>query len=204
MAISKDTWNKAKAYFEAGKSLAFISEKTGIGRSSISEKAKKDEWQKHKTEQLKDDIVAIEVQNRTIKEKKRTVSEQLATLADYEVEILSELVESEAHIKSLLLSTTALNIIRVNEDLKLNMKSEKINVGGGIQQLEPVKLSSADYKNHQDTLDKASITLGINQRHAPKTDVNITQGQQNNNPPEIVGYGVRILDIEAIDIKEED
>lgn len=42
MAINKDIWNKAKAYFELGKSLSYISDETGINSSSISKKAKKE------------------------------------------------------------------------------------------------------------------------------------------------------------------
>jgi len=37
-----------------------------------------------------------------------------------------------------------------------------------------------------------------------RIDITNTNAQQNNNTPEIVGYGVRILDVEAIDIKEND
>lgn len=48
MAISKDIWNKAKAYFEAGKSLTYISDTLEINKSNISRKAKKEEWIKGK------------------------------------------------------------------------------------------------------------------------------------------------------------
>lgn len=194
MAISKDTWDRAKAYFEAGKSLTYIVDKTGISKSQLSKRSKADEWIKNKTKQIKDDIIELQEEKETLKRKNETVMKQLFKLEDYEIEVIGDLIEDEAEIKSLLFNTTALNIVRVNQDLKHNVKSEKLNSGDGIQTLEPVKLSSADYKNHQDTLDKASITLGINKRHAPKAEINNTNGQQNNNGVEIVGYKVRTIE----------
>ena len=41
-----------------------------------------------------------------------------------------------------------------------NQTVDKINVGAGIQQIEPRELDSSDLKNLADTIDKASITLG--------------------------------------------
>lgn len=43
-------------------------------------------------------------------------------------------------------------------------------------------LDMAAHKNAQDLIDKASITLGVNPRHAPKgeTSINNTNAQQNN------------------------
>lgn len=46
MAISQDLWNKAKALFEQGLSLSEIELETEIKRSSISKKAKTENWQK--------------------------------------------------------------------------------------------------------------------------------------------------------------
>ena len=45
MAISQDKWEKAKTLFESGKlSLSEISKQTGIDKSSISKKAKIQQW----------------------------------------------------------------------------------------------------------------------------------------------------------------
>lgn len=178
MAHSKELWQKAKVYFEAGKSLTYIEDTLLINRATISRKAKKDNWIKSKTQQLKDDIIEHEEKNATILQQKTTLRKGVAKLEDYECVYLDELIQDEAKVKSLLFSTTALNIIRVNEDLKANEKYEKVNVGDGIQNLEPVKLGSSDYKNHQDTLDKASITLGINDRHA-KSSVEVNNANVN-------------------------
>ena len=62
------------------------------------------------------------------------------------------------------------------EYLSKNQKLEKINVGDGVQNFEPVGLGADDFKYCQDTIDKASITLGINPRHA-NTNIKV----DNNN-----------------------
>jgi hypothetical protein len=51
-------------------------------------------------------------------------------------------------------------------------------------QLEEVD-NMQDHRHAQETLDKALITAGKAQRFAPKTDVNLTNAQQNNITVEI-------------------
>lgn len=185
MAYTKEEWQKAKVLRESGKSLSEVELLTGINKSSIQRKEKKDNWIVGKTQQLKSDIIEVEKQNATILQQKATIRKKIATLEDYEIKYLDEIIQDEAKIRSLLFSTTALNVIRINEDLQQNMKYEKVSCGDGVQNLEPVKLSASDYKNAQEALDKASITLGINQRHS-NSQINVnTQNniQQNNNVP---------------------
>ncbi len=45
-------WEKAKALFEAGKSLSEINKETGIDRATVSKRAKKDGWEKGIYQQL--------------------------------------------------------------------------------------------------------------------------------------------------------
>ncbi len=45
-------WEKAKALFEAGKSLSEINAETGIDRATVSKRAKKDGWEKGIYQQL--------------------------------------------------------------------------------------------------------------------------------------------------------
>lgn len=184
MAYSEEVWQKAKVLRESGKSLGEVELLTGINKSSIQRKEKKENWIVGKTQQLKSDIIEVEKQNATILQQKATIREKIATLEDYEIKYLDELIQDEAKIRSLLFSTTALNVIRINEDLQQNMKYEKVSVGDGVQNLEPVKLSASDYKNAQEALDKASITLGVNQRHSnSQVTVNNQNNIQNNNIP---------------------
>ena len=49
MAYSIEKWERAKAYFESGQyTLSQINQKTGISISKISERAKKEKWEKGK------------------------------------------------------------------------------------------------------------------------------------------------------------
>lgn len=75
--------------------------------------------------------------------------------------------------QGLITNATQLNLVRITQHLKENKKLEKINVGDGMQHFEEVGLGSGDYKNIQDAIDKASITLGINERHSKSGDVNV-------------------------------
>ena len=45
-------WQKAKALFEAGKSLSDINKETGLDRATVSKRAKKDGWEKGIYQQL--------------------------------------------------------------------------------------------------------------------------------------------------------
>ncbi len=53
-------WTQAKIMFELGKSLNQISNELGIDKGNISKKAKKDNWQKEKLQQLIQNAVRVE------------------------------------------------------------------------------------------------------------------------------------------------
>lgn len=82
-----------------------------------------------------------------------------------------EVAYDEVYSKNLINKATHLNLQRINETLEKNTKMTKVNCGDGIQNLEPTELEMIDYKIAQEAIDKASLTLGINQRHA-KTEIN--------------------------------
>lgn len=181
MAISKDIWDKAKALFELGYTLQEIELETEINKSSISKKAKKEGWEKSKNQPLKDEVVEYEKQNSKIIQQKSTLVEKMAKLSDFEITIMSEVVEEETNLKSLITSTAQLALIRTNQMLTNNQTVEKINKGDGVQDFEPRTLNSNDIKNCIEAIDKASITLGVNDRHAKsQIEVNNTNAQQNN------------------------
>ena len=82
-------------------------------------------------------------------------------------------------IEELVFNGTRTNVKKVIKVLKNGKKLEKINTGLGIQQFEEVGLGTGDYKNIQETFDKALITAGKAPRHANSTITN-TNAQQNN------------------------
>lgn len=144
MAYSEEKWNKAKGYYEAGLSLSQINDKTGIDRSAISRKAKKQQWQHGKNA---DYIVSKEI----IATKKTTESNTSLICAD---EVADELIRN----KNLVFGVTQ----------KALAKASKM-----IDELD----NAQDLKHIVDLSDKASLTLGVNQRHA-KTEINNTNAQQ--------------------------
>lgn len=183
MAYPEGVWLEAREYFIKGLSLAQISAELGINKTSISKRAKAEGWDKEKIQHLKSDIVEFEKEKSTLEDKKSTLIKKISTLNDFEVTVLEDIIENEAGIKSLLFSTTALALIRSNEALtkgtyKIPMKvrtfGENGKPNGETYELVEVPLGSSELKDHIDLADKASLTLGINQRHAPKGDVNVS------------------------------
>lgn len=93
--------------------------------------------------------------------------------------------QEEVYNKGLVTNASQLNLIRTTQYLANNKKLEKISVGDGVQQFEEVGLGADDFKQCQDAIDRASITLKVNERFAPKSDVNLVNAQQNNIVVEI-------------------
>ena len=182
MAYSSEQWKEAKSYFLQGLSLAQISAEVGINRTSISKKAKADEWDRIKIQQLKTDIVDFEKDKSTLDEKKSTLMRQISTLDEFEITILENIVENEAGLKSLLFSSATMALIRANEELTRGSYTALIKVktydgegkpnGENVVKVD-VPLGSSEIKSNIDAIDKASLTLGINQRHAKQGDVNV-------------------------------
>lgn len=184
MAIDKEIWNKAKALFEQGLSLSQIELETNINKTSISKQAKKENWEKAKIQQLKADIKAIDKEKSTLDVKINTTVEKLSKLSDFEITILEEQIQDETGIKSLVFSTANLAMIRANQMLTKNTKTIMSKVdyfedGKKIKsdyEEKEIPLSMTDYKDSMELTDKASITLGINPRHA-NTNIKV----DNNN-----------------------
>ena len=180
MAISKDTWKNAKFLFSIGKSLSFIHEETNISRGQLSKVSKREEWEKETQETVvKDAIIAFEKQKETMSKQKETLVSKLAGLEDYKITLLEKVIDKETEGKSLFFDTLMLGLIRKNEMLTTNKTYEKINVGDGIQQLEPRDLNAMDYKNLTDATHKDGVALGFIDI-APKNVVNNQNAQQNN------------------------
>lgn len=196
MAYSQEIWNKAKFLFEIGKSLQEISIECNIkDRTSISRKAKNEDWIKNKNQHIKADIIDIEEQNTTLEVKKTTAIKKLTTLADYEITILDEIIQDEIGNKSLLFSTANLSLIRKNQMLTKNTKQvveyeTHYSDDGKPLMKSPktieIELSPSDYKAIDEGIDKNAITLEHAPRHANtniKVDNNNTQ--ENNMPMQI-------------------
>lgn len=90
MAISQDKWDKARTLFETGKlSLSEISKQTGIDKSSISKKAKIQQWSS--------------VENSDYIEAKVLIAERKSTLPMEKINILDDVATDEIRRRKLVL-----------------------------------------------------------------------------------------------------
>ena len=180
MAISQDKWDKAREYFEAGLSLSEIALRTEISKAQISKKSKIENWEKGNE---KKQLISQAIE----------VAEQKETLNETALQVHNELVDEQLRRRNLVFNASEKLLVKATEMIKKGQTVDKINVGAGIQQIEPRELDSSDLKNLADTIDKASITLGVNQRHS-NSQVNIqnTNAVQTNNN----------IDIENMDAKQ--
>ena len=94
--------------------------------------------------------------------------------------------QEEIYNKNLITNATQLNIARTIEYLSNNKKLEKVATGKGFETLTEVGLGASDFKQCQEAIDKASITLGINQRHSNSTIISNNSNVQENKNLEIV------------------
>lgn len=194
MAYSDDQWIKAKGLFEAGKSLSFINKMTGIGRTTISDKAKEENWIKGKTEQqteqLKTLIIDNEIKTQQINRTNRTITEQLinSEFEDYQINVLEDLVKDTLKQKNILFTGLNMAMIRATQKLQSNKKTEMIKVkegfGNGVSKeyFESVEsdLSSSDIQDYTNVLVKVGQGLGLIEKDSASVNINNTNAVQNN------------------------
>lgn len=147
MAFSDDQWGRARGYYEAGLSLSKIKEKTGIARNTISQRAKKEQWEQGRNS---DYVEAKEI----IASKKGTEKEQSIICAD-------EVADEKIRYKRL-----------------INDNATKL--AGKINKLADSTDDPQDIKHLVDANDKLAITLKVAERHAPKTEINNNNLQNNS------------------------
>lgn len=168
MAISQEAWNKAKEYFEAGLSLSEIVLRTEISKSQISKKSKLENWQKGNE---KKQLIAQAIEVATKKE----------TLNETALEIHNEIVNEQLRRQNLIFNVTE-KIVK-NIDKAVSQKIDIFDEEGKVIRQEDLLLDSKSAKEYIDAIDKASLTLGVNQRHA-NSQINInnenTNATQNN------------------------
>ena len=88
MAIDSKVWELAKALFMAGKSLSQITEETGISKSQISKRSKKEQWNKETIVTLVSETIDTTIKTNEIKKQKETLNETERDI--YEKELLTE------------------------------------------------------------------------------------------------------------------
>lgn len=162
MAYSPEQWEKTKAYFESGQySLSQISEKTGISKSKISERAKRELWERGR--------------NADYIEARTTLAIKKGTEKGTTIQVLDDIADEAIRNKNLVHGVTQKALRRLDE-------------------LASVAEDPNDLKIIIEASDRASLTLGVNPRHA-SNQVNI----QNNQSVEPVKIIREIIDVRAND-----
>jgi len=113
-----------------------------------------------------------------------------STKNPHEINTIEKVVEERVKASNFIYDLTNLNLGQLGKHLTSNKKLEKINVGDGVQNFEEVGLGTSDYKNAQETIDKASITLGVNQRHANQ-QINVSTQNNMNQVTEVTKENVK-------------
>ena len=104
------------------------------------------------------------------------IKSELSKESEYQSECFDKEVNDKLRREGLVFNATEKLLKKASQMIEKNSVVDKINVGDGVQNFEPRELNTSDFKNLIDTIDKASITLGINPRHA-NTNIKV----DNNN-----------------------
>ena len=78
MAYTESQWEKANAYYEAGMTLSQIKDKTNIARNTISQRAKREQWEHSKNSEYIEAKIKVESQKGTILEQSGSVALNIA------------------------------------------------------------------------------------------------------------------------------
>lgn len=109
MAYTESQWEKAKAYYEAGMTLSQIKEKTNIARNTISQRAKREQWEHSKNSEYIEAKIKVECQ-------KGTILEQSGAVA---LNIADEIAFNKAKALTLFQNSALKNQAKANELLEL-------------------------------------------------------------------------------------
>lgn len=179
---SKYNWEEIKKAYECGITVDELSDRYDITKKTLQNRISKELWEvmgsiKSEISNVKESLGKISGTIAQNPEKAHIIAEEILE----SINSLAEKIDS----KKLIHGATKINLTRTIQYLQNNKKLEKRGIGDGVQVFEEVGLGADDFKQCQDTIDKASITLKVNERHAPKQDINLTNALQNNITVEI-------------------
>jgi len=149
--ISPLQWERAKEYFEAGLSLSEIEKKTEISRGALSKKSVSEQWDRNSPKK----------------------------------QLISQAIEVEKAKETLRKHPTSLEVHNeiVSENVRLSNKVFSIQeraLDKADTMIDQVDTPN-DLRTIVELVDKASITLKVSERHAPKSDVNVSNTTQVQN-----------------------
>jgi DNA-binding XRE family transcriptional regulator len=167
--LAQDTKDKILADFHIGKSQNQLSKDYDCSPATINKICK------GVTPKYKDKLNTVV-----------SIKSELAHESEYQSECFDKEVNTQLRRASLVFGSVEKAVKKMNDIIESGYVEDKINVGDGMQKFEQRQLNTADVKNALDGYDKASITLGVNQRHANNT----TAIQINSDEKKVVRSGV--------------
>lgn len=153
MAYTKEQWERAKGYYEAGLSLSKITDKTTIARNTISQRAKREQWEHGKNTDYIEAKEIIAIKKGTISDKKEQVSLMCA----------DEVADENIRYKRLIFGNA--------EKLagKITIMTDQVDTPNDVRTLVEAN-------------DKLAVTLKVADRHSNQNiNVNTQNNLQQNN-----------------------
>lgn len=128
----------------------------------------------------------IEQNNKELVNSQVAINTELVTRSEYEVNAIHKAVDEQTRRANLVFTATEKILQLSSKMAERNSKQIVVKVkeyskeNGSSESLDKidVELDSSDLKNLADAVDKASLTLGVNQRHSNQQ---INVNTQNNN-----------------------
>ena len=171
--LSKDKWDSLKADYVTGVyTLELLAKKYGVGKGSISKKAKRENWKKIDIKTTAE-LVKLEKGNKRKQEILKETKKETKVNVDKFDKSISEITDYQTYIHSLQTMATE----KVKETLENGKVQEIATVSGEMGEIRVVerKLNPRELKSLVEAIDKAGQTLGVVPRF--NTQVNI----QNEN-----------------------
>ena len=188
--LSKEEWNSLKADFITGAyTLSKLAKKYSVSKGAISQRAKKEQWQKMDPQETVE-LIELEKLNRT-KQTKLKASSKTKQVPKHLLEnSISELTDYQEFIHSLALSAGE----RIKEVLEENIVEEIVVVPGeiGDVQVADRRLNPKELKSLVDAIDKMGQTLGAVPRFSQQINI------QNENKIEN-----KTLKVEFVEAKDK-
>lgn len=120
----------------------------------------------------------ITPQNERLVEAQISLLSAQSEKSEVEMNAILNTAKDEAYNRGLIFNATHKLIKRATEMIDKNTKMDKVNIGDGTQNFEPVELNPLDLKNLQEAIYKGGETLGVVTK-APTTQITNTNAQQS-------------------------
>jgi len=168
--------------------LEMLSKKYGVGKASISKRAKREGWKKLDMETTAE-LVELERANK----RKKTILKETKKETGVEPSDLERAIGEIADIKTYIMNLQLIAAQKIKETLVDGSVEEIVVVPGDIGHVEVAdrKLNPRELKSLVDAIDKAGQTLGVVPRFGQQVNI------QNNQTIEQKTLEVRIVGVEG-------